>query len=112
MPTLGSISAALDPTAPAPYKQGREYVQRVVLTLTDNYVAGGIVVNLMGLNTPGSNPPFSWSFLEQAGDTYHYVPGATRALGKVTCFTGATEHTDDAVFADATVQAEFRYLPL
>lgn len=112
MPTPGSISAALDPTAPAPYKQGREFVQRVVLRLTDNYVAGGVVVNLMGLGLPGGSPPFAWTFYPQDSDTYEYIASTTRALGKLVAMAGATAHTDDTAWAEATLKAEFRYQPL
>jgi hypothetical protein len=107
----GSVTAALDPAAPRPYKQGREFVQRVILTLNDSYVTGGIVVNLAGLGAPGTKAPFAWRIWSVAAttDNYQYVPGSDRTLGKVAAFAGGTQHTSDAAWADATVHAEFRY---
>ncbi len=111
MATPGSISAALDPNAPAPYKQGREFVQRVILTLTDNYVADGVTVNLAGLNTPGLSKPFAWQFYPLAGDSYEFVVGTDRTNGKLKAMTGTSQHTDDTAWAEATLKAEFRYNP-
>lgn len=109
MPTPGSVSAALDPTAPLPYKNGREWHQHVVLTLTDNYVADGVTVDLSGLDTPGSSMPFRVDFYPAAGDSYHYVRGTTRADGKLVAYTGSSQHTDDAAWAEATLKATVRY---
>lgn len=110
MPTPGSVAAALDPAAPAPYKQGREFVQRVILTLTDNYVTGGVTVNMRGLGVPGDNLPFKVDFYETNGaDIYAYVPGTNRSDGKLYAKAGSTEHTSDAAWAEASIKAEFRY---
>ncbi len=109
--SAGSITAALDPDAPRPYKQGREFVQRVVITLNDSYVTGGIAVNLAGLGVPGLTPPFSWHFMADgvSSDTYQYDKGTDRTNGVISAYAGATQHSSDAAWADATILAEFRY---
>jgi hypothetical protein len=109
--SAGSVTAALDPTAPRPYKQGREFVQRVVLTLNDSYVTGGVAVDLKALSTPGISNPFAWHFFPQFGDTYEYVLGTDRTNGLIKAYTGGTQHTSDGAWAEATLKAEFRYLP-
>lgn len=105
----GTVTAALDPTAPRPYKQGREFVARVILTLNDSYVTGGVAVSMAGLSTPGLGVPFAWTFYPQAGDDYRYILGADRTLGKIAAYTGGTQHTSDTAWAEATLKAEFRY---
>jgi hypothetical protein len=110
MPTPGSITAALDPTAPRPYKgANRDYEQTVILTLVDNYVTDGVAVDLTGLNTPGFNKPYRWVFYPLAGDEYHYVVGDDRGDGKITAWTGGTQHTSDSAWAEATLKATFWY---
>ncbi len=113
MTTPGSLAVALDPNAPYPYKQGREFVQRVVITTTGNYETGGLTLNLEGLNTPGASAPFEWHITPQAvsADRYDYIPGADRSAGKLIALAGTSEHTGDSAFADATIYATFRYRP-
>ena len=108
---VGTLAATLDPRAPLPYKQGREFVQRVRIAITGNYATGGVVVNLTGLSTPGTTPPFDWDIKSDAGlgQDYQYIPGATRALGKVLSYAGATEDSDDSSWPDTGLIATFRY---
>jgi hypothetical protein len=109
--SVGTLAATLDPNAPRPYKQGREFVQRVAIAITGNYATGGVVVDLSGLGCPGSSPPFAWDIKSNAnsGQSYDYDPGTTRALGKVLSFAGASQDGDDGSWPDTGLLAEFRY---
>ena len=111
--SVGTLAAALNPLAPRPYKNGRAYEQSVIVTITGNYATGGVVVDLMGLNTPGSSPPFRWDIKSGAalGQDYQYDPGADRSLGKILSYAGATEDGDDGSWPDTTLLATFWYMP-
>ncbi len=109
--SAGSIAATLNPNAPRPYKRGRSFIQYLVLALTDSYVTDGVTVNLAGLDTPGLSAPFAWRIYPADGssDSYFYEPGTDRSNGQVLAYAGATQHTSDTAWADATVLAEFEY---
>jgi hypothetical protein len=106
-----ALAVALNPAAPFPYKQGREFVQRVIITSSGNYAAGGVTLNLGGLETPGKNAPFEWHIFSVAasGKTYQYVPGTDRTNGKLSGFSGGTEFTDASAYPTDTIWGWFRY---
>jgi len=108
---MATLAAVLDPAAPMPYKQGREFVQRVLITASGNYTTGGDTLNLAGLQTPGINSPFEWYFWGSvgAGLSYDYVPGTNRSDGKLMGFSGATQFTGGAGYPTDTIHGEFRY---
>jgi len=73
---------------------GKYMVVVGTLTFSGSYTTGGDTLTLSGYQVPGTQPPRAVFIQGSSGFPYQWVPGTTRANGKIKVLTATTTGTN------------------